>query len=132
MKMASMRNHVRAGVLLTLAMVVTLVLVMTHATIQGTAHRQGTSTVGVSNLDEPAAGNTSKVGYTSTFYDEALSLSFCNGNSNTDSYGFSVNENVAENTLVGTVAACEPYASRDSPWRLPHLFRGRNRCRGIQ
>ena len=106
MKMASMRNHVRAGVLLTLAMVVTLVLVMTHAT---PALSQGTSTVGVSNLDEPAAGNTSKVGYTSTFYDEALSLSFCNGNSNTDSYGFSVNENVAENTLVGTVAACEPH-----------------------
>ena len=106
MKMASMRNHVRAGVLLTLAMVVTLVLVLTHAT---PALSQGTSTVGVSNLDEPAAGNTSKVGYTSTFYDEALSLSFCNGNSNTDSYGFSVNENVAENTLVGTVAACEPH-----------------------
>ena len=106
MKMASMRNHVRAGVLLTLAMVVTLVLVLTHAT---PALSQGTSTVGVSNLDEPAAGNTSKVGYTSTFYDEALSLSFCNGNSNTDSYGFSVNENVAENTVVGTVAACEPH-----------------------
>ena len=104
--MASMRNHVRAGVLLTLAMVVTLVLVLTHAT---PALSQGTSTVGVSNLDEPAAGNTSKVGYTSTFYDEALSLSFCNGNSNTASYGFSVNENVAENTLVGTVAACEPH-----------------------
>ena len=104
--MASMRNRVRAGVLLTLAMVVTLVLVLTHAT---PALSQGTSTVGVSNLDEPAAGNTSKVGYTSTFYDEALSLSFCNGNSNTASYGFSVNENVAENTLVGTVAACEPH-----------------------
>ena len=106
MKMASMRNRVRAGVLLILAMVVTFVFVMTHAT---PALSQGTSTVGVSNLDEPAAGNTSKVGYTSTFYDEALSLSFCNGNSNTASYGFSVNENVAENTLVGTVAACEPH-----------------------
>ena len=106
MKMVSMRNHVRAGVLLTLAMVVTLVLVLTHAT---PALSQATATVGVSNLDEPAAGNTSKVGYTSTFYDEALSLSFCNGNSNTDSYGFSVKENVAENTLVGTVAACEPH-----------------------
>ena len=106
MKMASMRNHVRAGVLLTLAMVVTLVLVLTHAT---PALSQGTSTVGVSNLDEPAAGNTSKVGYTSTFYDEASALSFCNGYSNTASYGFSVNENVAENTLVGTVAACEPH-----------------------
>ena len=104
--MASMRNRVRAGVLLTLAMVVTLLFVLTHAT---PALSQGTSTVGVSNLDEPAAGNTSKVGYTSTFYDEALSLSFCNGNSNTASYGFSVNENVAENTLVGTVAACEPH-----------------------
>ena len=104
--MASMGNRVRAGVLLTLAMVVTLVLVLTHAT---PALSQGTSTVGVSNLDEPAAGNTSKVGYTGTFYDEASAVSFCNGNSNTDSYGFSVDENTSENTVVGTVAACEPH-----------------------
>ena len=55
------------------------------------------------------ADNTSKVGYTSTFYDESLSLSFCNGYSNTDSYGFSVDENTSENTVVGTVAACEPH-----------------------
>ena len=33
-------------------------------------------------------------------------MSFCNGNSNTDSYGFSVNENADENTVVGTLAAC--------------------------
>ena len=104
--MASMDNRVRAGVLLTLAMVVTLLFVLTHAT---PALSQGTSPVGVSNLDEPAAGNTSKVGYTSTFYDESLSLSFCNGYSNTGSYGFSVDENTSENTLVGTVAACEPH-----------------------
>ena len=96
----------RLGVLLTLAMVVMLLFVLTHAT---PALSQGTSTVGVSNLDEPAAGNTSKVGYTGTFYDESLSLSFCNGYSNTDSYGFSVDENTSENTLVGTVAACEPH-----------------------
>ena len=106
MKMASMRNRVRAGVLLTLAMVVTLVLVLTHAT---PALSQGTSTVGVSDLDEPAAGNTSMVGYTSTFHDEDSAVSFCNGYSNTDSYGFSVDENTSENTVVGTVAACEPH-----------------------
>ena len=106
MKMASMRNHVRAGVLLTLAMVVTLLLVLTHAT---PALSQGTSTVGVSDLDEPAAGNTSMVGYTSTFHDEDSAVSFCNGYSNTDSYGFSVDENTSENTVVGTVAACEPH-----------------------
>ena len=104
--MASMDNRVRAGVLLTLATVVTLLFVLTHAT---PALSQGTPTVGVSNLDEPAAGNTSKVGYTSTFYDESLSLSFCNGYSNAGSYGFSVDENTSENTLVGTVAACEPH-----------------------
>ena len=106
MKMASMRNRVRAGVLLTLAMVVTLVLVLTHAT---PALSQGTSTVGISNLDEPAAGHTSMVGYTSTFHDEDSAVSFCNGYSNTDSYGFSVDENTSENTVVGTVAACEPH-----------------------
>ena len=106
MKMASMRNHVRAGVLLTLAMVVTLLLVLTHAT---PALSHGTSTVGVSDLDEPAAGNTSMVGYTSTFHDEDSAVSFCNGYSNTDSYGFSVDENTSENTVVGTVAACEPH-----------------------
>ena len=104
--MASMRNRVRAGVLLTLAMVVTLVLVLTHAT---PALSQGTSTVGVSNLDEPAAGNTSMVGYTSTFHDEDSAVSFCNGYSNTGSYGFSLDENTESNTLVGTVAACEPH-----------------------
>ena len=93
----------RLGVLLTLAMVITLVFVLTHAT---PALSQGTSTVGVSDLDEPAAGNTSKVGYTGTFHDEASAVSFCNGNSNTGSYGFSLDENTSENTLVGTVAAC--------------------------
>ena len=87
-------------------MVVTLVLVLTHAT---PALSQGTSTVGVSNLDEPAAGHTSMVGYTSTFHAEDSAVSFCNGYSNTDSYGFSVDENTSENTVVGTVAACEPH-----------------------
>ena len=37
---------------------------------------------------------------------QASTVSFCNGNSNTDSYGFSVNENAGENTGVGTLAAC--------------------------
>ena len=102
--MASKIN--RLGVLLTLAMVITLVFVLTHAT---PALSQETSTVGVSDLDEPAAGNTSKVGYTGTFHDEASAVSFCNGNSNTGSYGFSLDENTESNTLVGTVAACEPH-----------------------
>ena len=96
----------RLGVLLTLAMVITLVSVLTHAT---PALSQETSTVGVSDLDEPAAGHTSKVGYTGTFHDEASAVSFCNGNSNTGSYGFSLDENTESNTLVGTVAACEPH-----------------------
>ena len=102
--MASKIN--RLGVLLTLAMVITLLFVLTHAT---PALSQETSTVGVSDLDEPAAGNTSKVGYTGTFHDEASAVSFCNGNSNTGSYGFSLDENTESNTLVGTVAACEPH-----------------------
>ena len=102
--MASKIN--RLGVLLTLAMVITLVFVLTHAT---PALSQETSTVGVSDLDEPAAGNTSMVGYTGTFHDEASAVSFCNGNSNTGSYGFSLDENTESNTLVGTVAACEPH-----------------------
>ena len=93
----------RLGVLLTLAMVITLLFVLTHAT---PALSQGTSTVGVSDLDEPAAGNTSMVGYTGTFHDEDSAVSFCNGHSNTGSYGFSVDENTSENTVVGTVAAC--------------------------
>ena len=106
--MASKIN--RLGVLLTLAMVITLVSVLTHAT---PALSQETSTVGVSDLDEPAAGNTSKVGYTGTFHDEDSAVSFCNGHSNTGSYGFSVDENTSENTVVGTVAACgDPH--RDS------------------
>ena len=96
----------RLGVLLTLAMVITLLFVLTHAT---PALSQETSTVGVSNLDEPAAGHTSMVGYTGTFHDEASAVSFCNGyrnRINTSSYGFSVDENTSENTVVGTVAAC--------------------------
>ena len=55
MKMASMRNRVRAGVLLTLAMVVTLVFVMTHAT-PALSQTTDTDTVRISNLDEPSDG----------------------------------------------------------------------------
>ena len=40
---------------------------------------------------------------------QASAVPFCNGNSNTDSYGFSLDENTESNTLVGTVAACEPH-----------------------
>ena len=32
----------------------------------------------------------------------------CNDDRSVNSYGFSVNENAGENTLVGTIAACEP------------------------
>ena len=70
MKMASMRNHVRAGVLLTLAMVVTLVLGLTHAT---PALSQGTSTVRISNFDEPSDG------YVGIIYDQEYAQSFCTG-----------------------------------------------------
>ena len=63
MKMATMRNRVRAGVLLTLSMVVPLLLVMTNATA---ALSQTTVTVRVSNLDEPSdvtlSQATSRVG----------------------------------------------------------------------
>ena len=61
MKMASMRNRVRAGVLLILAMVVTLVFVMTHAT---PALSQATATVRISNFDEPSDG------YVGIIYDQ--------------------------------------------------------------
>ena len=37
---------------------------------------------------------------------QASTVSFCNGNSSVNSYGFSVNENAGENTGVGTLAAC--------------------------
>ena len=70
MKMASMRNRVRAGVLLILAMVVTLVFVMTHAT---PALSQGTATVRISNFDEPSDG------YVGISYDQEYAQSFCTG-----------------------------------------------------
>ena len=79
---------------------------MTHVT---PALAQGKSTVGISNLNETAADYTGKVDYTGTFSNEDSAVSFCNGDSNTNSYEFSVNENTSENTLVGTVAACEPH-----------------------
>ena len=38
---------------------------------------------------------------------QASAASFCNSlNRSVDSYGFSVNENAGENTVVGTLAAC--------------------------
>ena len=72
MKMASMRNHVRAGVLLTLAMVVTLVFVMTHAT-SALSQTTDTDTVRISNLDEPSDG------YVGISYDQEYAQSFCTG-----------------------------------------------------
>ena len=37
---------------------------------------------------------------------QASAVSFCNGDRSVNSYGFSVNENAAGNTVVGTLAAC--------------------------
>ena len=70
MKMATMRNRVRAGVLLTLSMVVPLLLVMTNAT---PALSQATVTVRVSNLDEPSDGD---IGLN---FDQEYAQSFCTG-----------------------------------------------------
>ena len=70
MKMATMRNRVRAGVLLTLSMVVPLLLVMTNAT---PALSQATVTVRVSNLDEPSDG------YIGLNFDQEYAQSFCTG-----------------------------------------------------
>ena len=70
MKMATMRNRVRAGVLLTLSMVVPLLLVMTNAT---PALSQATVTVRVSNLDEPSGG------YIDLNFDQEYAQSFCTG-----------------------------------------------------
>ena len=71
MKMASMRNRVGVGVLLTLSMVVTLMLVTTHAT---PALSQSTSTVMVSNLDQP-----SSVLHTTMGDEHHYAQSFCTG-----------------------------------------------------
>ena len=70
MKMATMRNRVRAGVLLTLSMVVPLLLVMTNATA---ALSQATVTVRVSNLDELSDG------YIGLDFDQEYAQSFCTG-----------------------------------------------------
>ena len=70
MNMATMRNRVRAGVLLTLSMVVPLLLVMTNAT---PALSQATVTVRVSNLDEPSDG------YIGLNFDQEYAQSFCTG-----------------------------------------------------
>ena len=70
MKMATMRNGVRAGVLLTLSIVVPLLLVMTNAT---PALSQATVTVRVSNLDEPSDG------YIDLNFDQEYAQSFCTG-----------------------------------------------------
>ena len=70
MNMATMRNRVRAGVLLTLSMVIPLLLVMTNAT---PALSQATVTVRVSNLDEPSDG------YIGLNFDQEYAQSFCTG-----------------------------------------------------
>ena len=70
MKMTTMRNRVRAGVLLTLSMVVPLLLVITNAT---PALSQATVTVRVSNLDEPSDG------YIGLIFDQEYAQSFCTG-----------------------------------------------------
>ena len=40
---------------------------------------------------------------------QASAVSFCNGDRSVNSYGFSLDENTESNTVVGTVAACEPH-----------------------
>ena len=56
MKLSIVGNRVRIGVLLTLSVVATLILVMTHAT---PAQSQQPATVLVSNLGQPARSATS-------------------------------------------------------------------------
>ena len=75
MKTANMGNLVRVGVLFTMFVAATLMLVMTHAT--------------------PALAT----GSTAASFEA-------------DSYEFSVDENTAANTVVGTVAATEPDGRR--------------------
>ncbi len=41
---------------------------------------------------------------------QASAVSFCNGDRIVNSYGFSLDENTESNTVVGTVAACEPHS----------------------
>ena len=71
MKMTSIFNSFRSGVLLTLAMVATLLLVIAGA---NPAQSQEISTVRVSNLDKPVAGGEI-IGFAKTF-----SQSFCTSN----------------------------------------------------
>ena len=71
MKMTSIFNSFRSGVLLTLAMVATLLLVIAGA---NPAQSQEISTVRVSNLDKPVAGGEI-IGFAHTF-----SQSFCTSN----------------------------------------------------
>ena len=71
MKMANVGNRVRVGVLLTLSMVVLLMLVMNHAT---PALAQATSTVRVSNLDQPSV-----VRHTGIGEGQSYAQSFCTG-----------------------------------------------------
>ena len=40
---------------------------------------------------------------------QASAVSFCNGDRSVNSYGFSLDENPESNTVVGTVAVCEPH-----------------------
>ena len=42
---------------------------------------------------------------------QASAVSFCNGDRSVNSYGFSLDENTESNTVVGTVAACEPHSA---------------------
>ena len=42
---------------------------------------------------------------------QASAVSFCNGDRSVNSYGFSLDENTESNTVVGTVAACEPHGN---------------------
>ena len=72
MDIASMRSRVSAGVLLTLAMVVALMLLMNHAT---PALSQSTGSVRVSNLDQPSSVLRTTMGD-----EQHYAQSFCTGN----------------------------------------------------
>ena len=71
MKMTSIFNSFRLGVLLTLAMVATLMIVMTDITPAGA---QSTATVRVSNMDQPIAGAEN------LYFGQMRAQAFCTSN----------------------------------------------------
>ncbi len=56
------------------------------------------------------AAATFSAPYVGAVQAQASAVSFCNGDRSVNSYGFSLDENTESNTVVGTVAACEPHS----------------------